>query len=426
MNRRIHQKTFFTLLLFCLVPVLIHAEAVSVIVPENMPHNKLTAFYIDAFSREKRIPWFRGSLERSDIFIDFVNSVLLEMELPSELAYLPVLESGYNPRAVSRSGATGLWQLMRNSIAPYDIRITDWLDERRDFWKSTYGSLQKLQYNYTVLNDWLLAIAAYNCGLSRMKQAIEKAGTRDYWELSASGALPHETSQFIPKFFAIYHIATNRSLYGMPERAGGATEWRRIHLENAVNIKLLAEHSGVSLDILQLANAELLYDISPPDDQEYYLKVPAEYADAINRTLEEEKLNLTEFYVHRIQSGDTLYALSKHFGVSVDVIRQYNPGMQARYLQINTAVVIPAVKDVEPFSRSDAEPKPIPMNYHSGKTFTEFYTIKKGDTLWGIAASYGTSVEELTFANNLAYTELIRPGFVLKVPGHPDILQLRP
>ena len=142
-------------------------------------------------------------LRRGEAYLPFINNTVREMNLPWELAYLPIIESAFIPTAVSRSGATGLWQFMMNSIHPYNMQVNTWMDERRDFWKATLGALKKLEYNYSVLGDWLLAIGAYNCGLGGMQRAVEAAGTRNFWTLARNGYLPAETAAYVPRFLAV-------------------------------------------------------------------------------------------------------------------------------------------------------------------------------------------------------------------------------
>lgn len=139
-------------------------------------------------------------------FLGFIRRRLEEKALPWELAFLPAVESAFRTRAVSPSAAVGLWQFMMNSIGPYDMAVDRWRDDRRDFWRATEGALEKLKYNYSVLGDWYLALAAYNCGLGRVTRTIESTGIKDYWELRTKGLLPRETRDYVPRFLAVAHL----------------------------------------------------------------------------------------------------------------------------------------------------------------------------------------------------------------------------
>lgn len=219
---------------------------------------------ISRFSSDAYRPWLEGVRERSLAYMGFIRTSLEEMGLPWELAYLPAVESAFQVRAVSSSAAAGLWQFMLNSISPYEMTVDAWRDDRRDFWLSTRGALQKLAYNYSVLGDWYLALAAYNCGLGRIQRTIASTGISDYWELRAKGHLPRETASYLPRFLAAAH------LLGYPAEAGLALQWEkpvlweRIPLTHPVDLRLLAQSASMDYGLLKYANSELRYPVTPP------------------------------------------------------------------------------------------------------------------------------------------------------------------
>ena len=349
-----HAKPRLLLRILCIF-VTYPTHAGQDIDPAPFLHRPEVKNYVNHFTSGEKKLWLESVLAQSIIYNDYVSEKIAEYALPEALKYLPVIESGYNPNAVSPSGATGLWQFMLNSIEPYDLQVNDWMDERRDFWKSTVAGLQKLAYNRSVLGDWLLALAAYNCGLNRVRSALEESASRDFWELAEKGYLPEETEKYIPKFLAIVHIAQNAKEYGLQLPAGADWKWHRMPVSGQVNLKLLTQSAGVPLEILALGNAELRYHVTPPAEYPYHLKVPDIYSDAIDRTLRDGQ-KLSRFYVHNIQPGDTLYALAGVYGVPVDLIRHHNPGIEPRYLRINTKLVIPAVKELSPLSKAFIAP----------------------------------------------------------------------
>ena len=367
--------------------------------------------YIELYTGEKWALWLEGILKRAFPYRHHIVLTCSTLGLPRELQFLPIVESAYNIKAVSRSGAAGLWQFMLNSIAPYDIQINEWLDERRDFWKSTEAALKKLEYNYTILDDWLLALAAYNCGLGRMTRLIKSTGIDDFWKLSEGEYLPYETAEYIPKFLALSIICSYPGRYGLSVTWDTPIVWDRLALSQAVDLSLLAEKSEIPLSLLKQGNAELKYSVTPPGDANYFLKVPAEYSDVLKETLENTKLKLMRFYVYSIKSGDTLYDLSNHYGVSVPMIQNYNPRIKPRSLRIGQRIVIPSLKDVPPY-----QGKAKGTSSDQLLTFSDTYTVKKGDTLWGIALRYSISPEDLAERNMLTLETTIHSGLVLKVP----------
>jgi len=362
--------------------------------------------YIEKYTDPRWKAWLEGVLERAFIYRDHIVKSCDSIGVPREFQFLPLVESAYNIQAVSKSGAVGLWQFMLNSIGPYDLQVNDWVDDRRDFWKSTEAALKKIKYNYSVLNDWLLALAAYNCGLGRMTRIIQSTELHDFWDLADGGHLPYETAEYIPKFLALAKICSYPGRYGLSSSWEPPVIWERISLSQAVDITILGEKAGVPPALLKKGNAELKYSVTPPGNTNYFLKVPAEYSDAVKETLENSELKLMEFYIYSIQSGDTLYDLSNHYGVSVSMIRNYNPRIQPRSLRIGQRIIIPCIRKVPPYSGRDRIKPELPGTY----------VVKDGDTLWAIARKYSISPEDLAEGNMLTLETIIHSGLVLKVP----------
>ncbi|GAB1458129.1 hypothetical protein MASR2M48_34370 [Spirochaetota bacterium] len=140
--------------------------------------------------------WLEAVYERSRPYASYIMERIQYFGVPEEIFFLPFIESEYSAKALSRSEASGLWQFMRNSVGGYDMRMDDWLDERRDFMKSTDGALRKLKSNYDRFGDWLLALGAYNCGAGAMDRAIKAGKSHDYWVLREGGFLPKETASY--------------------------------------------------------------------------------------------------------------------------------------------------------------------------------------------------------------------------------------
>ncbi len=196
--------------------------------------------------------------------------------MPRELYYLALIESNFDATAVSRSGAVGLWQFMENSIEDWMV-INAEVDERRDFYRSTHAALEKLSWNFTVLEDWLLAIAAYNAGLGHVRRAIESAGTRDYWQLAEAGLLPDQTVDYVPKFVAIAWVAEHGGRYGLPSYWLDPLEWKRVDMPGGLDLSTIAELSGIPTDTLHSWNPHLNKRRTPRGTVSYPLNVPLHY-----------------------------------------------------------------------------------------------------------------------------------------------------
>lgn len=349
-------------------------------------------------------------LQRGEPYLPFIHGVVRELELPWELAFLPIIESAFRHDAVSRSGAVGLWQFMQNSVAPYDLRINDWLDERRDFHKASYGALRKLATNYSLLGDWLLAIGAYNCGLGCMQRAMAAADSRDFWTLARGGYLPRETVSYVPRFLAVAHYASYPGRYGLPQSWEGR-RWRLVAVPGPVNLHRLAELSGVPVAELHRYNSELNQPVTPPLLDGYMLKIEAPYADKVEEALKTSVIELVDLETHIIRRGDTIYALARHYGVGSDLIMEFNPGLNPRRLTVGSRVRIPLMRKMPPF-RGDV-PRREPVVYERSVE----YEVRRGDTLSSIAREYRTSPEDLAHNNQIALNDLLIPGVRLRVPA---------
>lgn len=229
----------------------------------------------------------------------YVRRELEKRKMPSILEYLPVVESNYIPTAKSKSGATGLWQFMMNSIKPF-LHVDNHIDERLDPYKSTDAALKKLQENYNMFHDWLLAITAYNCGAGAMSKAIKKAENlnvierrrndfndrnecRNFWYLSRNGFLSEQASSYVPKLLAIADIVENSEFYEADfptlKDENGITldippeKFDYLTVKKSVSIKAIAYKLRIDENELLKMNVELVNDVTPPH-KEYKIRLP--------------------------------------------------------------------------------------------------------------------------------------------------------
>ena len=191
-------------------------------------------------------------MKRSAPYRNFIIDLLEAENMPAELLFLPVIESGFFEAATSKSGAVGIWQFMKNSVGGYNMYIDDWVDERRDPWKASIAAVRKLKWNYNQFHDWPLALAAYNSGVGNIRAAIKKAGRADYWYLAERGYLKKETIYYVPKFLAVAEVLSRSSEF---EIDWGNTEEHpptsTIEIKRAVDVRLLAEEIGLKAEALK-------------------------------------------------------------------------------------------------------------------------------------------------------------------------------
>jgi membrane-bound lytic murein transglycosylase D len=366
----------------------------------------LTRHYIEQYTSPGGIAWLNAVMRRGAPYLGFIRREIEERNLPGELLYLPVIESGYLATALSRSGAAGLWQFMRNSMGPFDMKVNDWVDERMDFWKSTQGALRKLEENYQRFEDWPLALAAYNTGLGGINRVVKDTGIEDYWVLSERKALKTETIHYVPKLLAVAWIMSQPRRFGV-ESWQEDVEWTRIPAGRTVDLSLLAAESGIDPALLRAGNQELIYQITPPD-KAHQIKVPLAQLPLVTEILERKGPELIKNYFHTVRYGDTLSALALHYGVTVELIENANPGIRSRNLRIGSRLRIPALKEAGPYpgTRRDS----------NAADFQGNHLVKKGETLWAISLIYEVDPEILAQANGMELNDTLREGRNLKVP----------
>lgn len=232
--------------------------------------------------------WLYNVLDEGQQYRIFVRNELEKRKMPAILEYLPLIESNYNPYAKSRSGATGMWQFMLNSISGL-LEYNDYVDERLDPWKSTDAALRKLQDNYKTFGDWLLAITAYNCGAGALNKAIKKAGSRDFWYLRNHGYLSDQATGYVPKLLAIADVVENAKYYGI--KLPSARAWNGTTLETragmfeyvtvykTVYLNQLAHELRIDAEDFYDLNSALVKRMTPPN-KEYKIRVPEGMKDS--------------------------------------------------------------------------------------------------------------------------------------------------
>ena len=404
--------------LFFLIALLLCTQltAQSALLPKD--GNRLYDSYLKKYTLPYELKHIAAIWERAEFFVPFIEARIKEQGLPHEVLYLPFVESNFKPDAVSKSGATGLWQFMTNSIDGYDMKIDEWVDERRDFWKATDAALKKLRYNYSVLKDWNLAIAAYNCGLGKMKKTVREGGTSDYWVLCQKGLLIKETTHYIPKLLAVAEVLKNRDKYGIKDKQPAPFQWTRLALGQPVDIRLLAKETGIPRNILDMGNSELKFYVTPPAKTGYLLKVPADKAGKVKSVTSNSKTKLTDFHLYTVKAGDTLSHLSQHYGISVAMIQSFN-NVNPNNLKIGSKLVIPVSDpDIKPYGGTLDLSSWKPDISEEG--FAGEYKVQAGDTLWSIAKLFHTDVKHIAYFNHLELDSVLSIGKTLKVPTPPE------
>lgn len=291
----------------------------------------------------------KDALENSLELRLYVRKAIQNAGLPPELEYLPVVESYYKTTAKSSSGALGLWQFMTNSVKPY-LELNDYVDERLDPWKETEAALKKLKDNYNMFGDWLLAIGAYNCGAGAMQRALNKAEKKDFWFLAENKLIPLQTIQYVPKLLAIADLVMHSDFYemdiplhqdeynGLYNETNGIFEY--VCVKNAYSLKTLAQEMRIDYDILNKLNPSFIEGFTHPT-KESTIRLPIGMKQTAEKAL--ENIKPIDFPVkYKVVKGDTLWGISKKFGVTVSQICELNNIKENAILSIGKILYIPS------------------------------------------------------------------------------------
>jgi membrane-bound lytic murein transglycosylase D len=219
--------------------------------------------------------WFRKWLERSHRYIPQIQKVLEERGLPRDLAYIPMIESGFSAHAKSTAKAVGYWQFIEPTAKRYGLKTNWWLDERRDFKKSTVAAANYLSDLYKMFDSWYLVAAGYNSGENRVMRATVKYSTRDFWRLAELKALPDETINYVPKLIAAMIIAKSPHLYGFRDIQGFEPyDFEYFFVPGGTDLQGLARHLGVNAEALTQLNPELVHGFVPATVINHRIRVP--------------------------------------------------------------------------------------------------------------------------------------------------------
>lgn len=290
--------------------------------------NEHVRFFLERFQTGYRRAVIESWLARSGRYLPMILDVFQQKGLPEDLVFTAMIESGFDPVAVSHAGAKGLWQFMAPTARLYGLRVDRWLDERLDPEKSTVAAANYLRDLYAVFGSWDLAQAAYNAGEVRVQRAIERTGSRDFWVLHRSPVLLEETKNFVPAIHAATLIGRQPELYGFSVVPEEPLRYEQVPVPKGSRLARLAALSGVALKELESLNPELRQKQAPPDAA-YELKVPQGTAGSVQAAIDLDarprKLAAApRAGVHVVQAGDTLRAIARRYGVTATQLARWN------------------------------------------------------------------------------------------------------
>ncbi len=349
-------------------------------------------------------------LRRAGYYLPVKKQMFADAGLPQDLAYLPILESGFNPHAYSHAHASGIWQFIPATGRRYGLRQNYWIDERRDPLKSAHAAIGYLSKLYDDFGCWYLALAAYNCGEGRMGRTIRRDETNDYWELS----LPRETMNYVPLYLATLIVAKNPEIFNFTFSEDFRFDLDTVYVNDCIGLSTIAEGLNIPQDTLKRINPHILRWCTPPDMEKILLYLPAGYAEPFRefyRQLpDEEKVR---WYRYRVRRGDNLIGIARSFGVPVEAIRSIN-NLRSNTIIAGHHLYIPLPLNVKtPQQQPSSQAASTRCASTGGQKFS--YTVRSGDVMGRIANSFDVSVEDLLRWNNLRKPEDLRAGQSLTI-----------
>ena len=336
-------------------------------------------------------------LSRAGRYRGMIARVLSEEGVPQDLIYLAQAESAFQPTALSRAGARGMWQFVAYRGQEYGLRHTWWLDERQDPEKATHAAAQHLRDLYKMFGDWYLAMAAYNCGPGNVQKAIERTGYADFWELYRRNVLPRETKNYVPIILALTLIAKDAPHYGIQAEPESPVATDMVKPGRAIDLRLVAETIDVDVETLRTLNPSLLR-LATPDDPAFELRLPLGSAPRFSAEIADIPPDKwVSWRRHRVAAGETLTAIAKKYRVTPKAIADANNLESTTALNTGEKLIIPAIQPA-------AENKRRMVSYR----------VRKGDTFLGIADRFSVESEDLLKWNRLK-SRRVRRGMVLRI-----------
>lgn len=402
------------------------ASAFDINVARYAEHPRVR-YYLGFFQgsiRERMAIWL-GRLPRYE---PMIRAALAEHNLPGDLVYLGLIESGYSNTAVSRARAVGMWQFMRATGREYGLRIDGWVDERRDPIRATRAAARYLADLTAMLGSHYLAAAAYNGGPGRVMRGLQRLGDGpapdddeatdshvddQFFRLSDTRHLKQETKDYVPKLIAAAMIAKQPEKYGfepIPDVAPFAVD--SVPVTEPTSLEAVARASGVPLEEILQLNPHYLRRVTPPGPLAW-VRVPPGLGVAATEALanlpREERLAARE---HVVRPGETVASIARRYGVGATALSEFNGGVTTRDLKAGATLRIPGPRAVAAIAAAGAAP-----TGEGQRSTTGIHVVRRGETLGGIAQTYRVTVAQLKAWNGLGSSNLIRAGQRLRVRG---------
>ena len=405
------------------------ADTSTITIPDVLEEKEKLTIPLELNKKvENAMRYFQGKgrkiftkwLQRAGKYKNLITRILKEEGVPTELFYLAMIESGFNPRARSYARAVGMWQFISSTGRAYGLQSSWWYDERMDPEKSTRAAAKHLKDLHERFNhNWYLAIAGYNYSPKKIEWRMQRYKVEDFWSLPR---LPRQTRNYVPTFIAAAIMAKEPEKYGFFVEPEPPLEYDTVTVRECVDLNIVAQCVDTTFEALKNLNPALLRWCTPPDRDSWVLNIPKgtrqKFLENYAKVPDDKKLTWIH---HLIRSGETLSTIARHYGVSVSEIKRFNK-IRGSLILAGHSLVIPVPQNKK-YARALAK-----MSTYNKETYIRrkpvenvpgrvkyVHQVKKGETLWDIAIQYGVSVSQLRNWNGLGYTRIIHPGQKLNV-----------
>lgn len=386
---------------------------------ENIPIevNKQVQKWVNYFQGRGR-RYMETYLERSSRYLPMMKAELRSQGLPDDLVYVSLIESGFSHKAHSHAAAVGYWQFIRETGKIYGLRIDPFVDERRDPVLSTQAAGRYFKALHNLFGNWYLALASYNTGENRVKRAVMRHYTRDFWELAKNRRLPRETANYVPKFIAATLIAKNPEDYGFHKLSYEAEfGYETIEITKPISLQKLA--SGMSLasyeDLQRLNPMFRTYYVPVDPGSTVTLRIPVGSRDKALAAIDLSDSTPPVFIAsesgrYRIRRGDTLSVIARRHHTSVATLRRLNGFSNRSILRIGQRIRVPDRELNVYVSHRDTASLEKSGLSNSLTPEIKYHVMKRGENLNLVAKRYGTTIENLKQLNNLSRRGMVFVG----------------